>query len=546
MKGRKRRIGPILVVNIALFLLSLQACSVADRAELPSPNILFAIADDWSYGHAGAYGNAWVNTPGFDRIAREGILFTNAYTPNAKCAPSRASILTGRNSWQLKEAGNHIPFFPVEFKTYAEALTEQGYFVGKTGKGWGPGVANDETGSPRKMAGRPFDSRQADVLASGISSNDYSGNFKDFLDNKPERKPWCFWYGAQEPHRRYEYGSGIAKGGKQLTDIERVPGFWPDNEVVRNDMLDYAFEVEHVDQHLVKMLELLENVGELENTLVVFSSDHGMPFPRAKGQSYDFSNKVPLAMMWKEGIRNPGRVVEDYVSLVDLAPTFIELADLQWEQIGMQPTPGLSLTDILFSDRSGQVNPARDHVLLGKERHDIGRPNDWGYPIRGIVKDQILYIHNFEVSRWPAGNPETGYLNVDGSPTKTQVLQGFRYPEFKKFWEVCFGKRPPEELYNLREDPDCLIDLSGLSGYEEVKERLKQQLFEALELQGDPRMLDEGHIFDEYKYSSSNFRNFYERFMAGEKLKPGWVNESDFQSLSRGLFSILPAVRDSK
>lgn len=528
-----RRIGRVLVVTIALSLLLLQACSVQNMSNLPSPNILFAIADDWSYGHAGAYGNAWVNTPGFDRIAREGILFTNAYTPNAKCAPSRASILTGRNSWQLKEAGNHVAFFPTEFKTYAEVLTEQDYFVGKTGKGWGPGVANDETGSPRKMAGQPFDSHQADVLTNGISSNDYSGNFKDFLDNKPEGQPWCFWYGAQEPHRGYEYGSGMAKGGKQLTDIDRVPGFWPDNEIVRNDMLDYAYEVEHVDQHLVKMLKLLEDVGELENTLIVFSSDHGMPFPRAKGQSYYFSNKVPLAMMWKEGIRNPGRVVKDYVSLVDLAPTFIELAGLQWEQTGMQPTPGLSLTDIFFSNRSGQVNLSRDHVLLGKERHDIGRPNDWGYPIRGIVKDQLLYIYNFEIARWPAGNPETGYLNVDGSPTKTQVLQGFKDPEFKQFWEACFGKRPSEELYNLEEDPDCLINLSSLSEFEEVKDRLKLQLFEELVLQGDPRMLDKGHVFDEYTYSSPNFRNFYERFMSGENLQPGWVNKSDFQGRSR-------------
>src|SRR5262249_1091967 len=116
------------------------------------PNILFAIADDWGYGHAGAYGSRWVATPGFDRVARGGVLFTHAYTPNAKCAPSRATILTGRNSWQLEEAANHIPFFPAKFKTWAEALGEKGYFAGMTAKGWGPGVANDASGKPRQMA----------------------------------------------------------------------------------------------------------------------------------------------------------------------------------------------------------------------------------------------------------------------------------------------------------------------------------------------------------------------------------------------------------
>ncbi len=108
-----------LVVLCALFASETRADEPAKR-----PNILFAIADDWSYGHASAYGSTWVKTPAFDRVAREGLLFTRAYTPNAKCAPSRACLLTGRNSWQLKEAANHFPFFPSEFKTYAEALGE--------------------------------------------------------------------------------------------------------------------------------------------------------------------------------------------------------------------------------------------------------------------------------------------------------------------------------------------------------------------------------------------------------------------------------------
>jgi hypothetical protein len=218
------------------------------RAQKSSrPNILFAIADDWSFGHAGAYGATWVRTPAFDRVAREGVLFTRADTPNAKCAPSRAILLTGRQSWQLEEAANHVPFFPPKFKTRAEALGEHSDVTGATGKGWGPGVANDAQGKPRQMTGRPFNQHKRSGPTRQISDNDYAANFADFLGTVPQGRPWSFWYGAQEPHRAYEHGSGVAKGGKKLSDIERVPEYWPDNEIVRNDMLDYACEVEHFD-----------------------------------------------------------------------------------------------------------------------------------------------------------------------------------------------------------------------------------------------------------------------------------------------------------
>lgn len=514
---------------LVLALLSVLSPSLLVRAAEDRPNILLAVADDWSFGHAGAYGCKWTETPGFDRIAREGILFTHGYTPNAKCAPSRACLLTGRNSWQLKEACNHICFFPAEFKSYAEALREQGYFVGVTGKGWGPGVANDAQGKPRQLAGQPFNRRTAAPPAAGMGKNDYAANFADFLSAAPKDKPWCFWYGATEPHRAYEYGAGVAKGGKKLSDIDRVPSFWPDNDVVRNDLLDYAFEVEHFDRHLVRMLELLEKRGQLGNTLVVVTSDHGMPFPRCKGQAYEASNHIPLAVLWRNGIKNAGRVVDDYVSFIDLAPTFLEVAGIRWAQHGMQPSSGRSLTDLFRADKAGRVNPARDHVLVGKERHDVGRPHDWGYPIRGIVKDEMLYLHNFETGRWPVGNPETGYLNCDGSPTKSFILNARRQDPEDRFWALCFGKRPQEELYDLKKDRDCLTNLADRPEHQARKEDLKRQLFAELKAQDDPRMFGKGHVFDEYPYANADTRNFYERFIKGEKIRAGWVNDSDFE-----------------
>ena len=134
----------------------------------------------------------------------------------------------------------------------------------------------------RQLTGIHFNSRTTDPPAKGISKIDYYGNFEDFLNSRTDDKPFCFWYGSTEPHRNYEYGSGVSKGGKQTGDIVAVPAFWPDNEIIRNDMLDYAFEIEYFDNHLVKMLDLLEKKGELENTIVIVTADNGMPFPRVE------------------------------------------------------------------------------------------------------------------------------------------------------------------------------------------------------------------------------------------------------------------------
>jgi N-sulfoglucosamine sulfohydrolase len=308
-----------------------------------------------------------------------------------------------------------------------------------------------------------------------------------------------------------------------------VPAFWPDNEVVRTDILDYAYEVEYFDQHIVKMLNTLEERGELDNTLVIITSDHGMPFPRVKGQAYELSNHVPLAIMWKNGRKNTGRKINDFISLIDFAPTILELARVSFEASGMQPVEGRSFTDILFSNKRGQIDAERNFVLLGKERHDVGRPNDWGYPIRGIVKDNFLYVKNYEPDRWPAGNPETGYLNTDGGATKSVILNMRRSRENDEFWKLSFGKRMEEELYDISKDMDCVNNLILNPRFRQTADQLMVLMESKLKEQGDPRMFGKGHIFDEYEYTNPANVNFYERFKKGEKLNSGWVNDSDFE-----------------
>ena len=491
------------------------------------PNILFVISDDQSFPHASIYGTSWIKTPGFDRIAKEGLLFNNAYTTNAKCSPSRATILTGRNSWLLEEAANHVPYFPEKFITFPEVLKNRGYKTGKTGKGWAPGIAF-KNGIKRDLIGQNYSSITTIPPAKFISNIDYFENFKLFLEEKEKDQPFLFWVGGLEPHRRYQYRVGIEYGNKTTDDIKSVPNYWPDSENVRIDMLDYAFEIEYFDSHLERIIKELEIRDLLENTIIVVTSDNGMPFPRVKGQVYPDDNRLPLAIRWGKGIKNPGRVIDEYFSFSDFAPTFLDIIGINQDLHEMEDFSGKSWKEVFFNN---SIKFEREYIILGKERHDVGRENDKGYPVRSILKNNFFYSINFEPNRWPAGNPETGYLNTDGSPTKSEILNLKRDNVNSVFWELAFGKRPKETLYNLINDPRCLVNIADNNAFMDVKSDLNKILIRDLINQKDPRVMGRGKIFDNYIYAHKKTRNFHERYTNGDSIYAGWVNESDFEKL---------------
>ena len=474
-----------------VFLLASTTSFAAER-----PNILFCISDDQSYEHTGANGDRVVKTPAFDRIAREGVRFTHAFCDAPTCGPSRSAILTGQHIWRLKEAGNIHSTLPAEFATYTDMLEESGYFVGATGKAWSPGRL-EPGGRTQNPAGKMYEERRKKPPHGLIANKDYAENFADFLKDRPKGKPFCFWLGTHEPHRGFELGVGKATG-KHPSKV-RVPAFYPDHPTVRSDYLDYYVEVEYFDNVVAEAISHLEATGELDNTIIVITSDHGMPFPRAKASLYDAGTRVPLAIRWPGGIEKPGRVSEAFVNLSDLAATFLEAA-------GLEPHPSMtarSMISLLKNRDDDRFNRA----LIAMERHDGCRKGGKGFPCRALRKDGFLYIKNYTPERWPAGDPDASvcaraipFGEVDSSPTKSLLMENLYDPKIRPFYDLSFAKQPAEQLYDVGKDPDQVKDVASDPKYAEQRKKMKEELEAHLVETEDPRAIGGEVMWDYYPY----------------------------------------------
>ena len=362
------------------------------------PNIIIAIADDWGWPHASAYGNHGLKTPVFDQVAASGARFNHAYVSSPSCTPSRGSVLSGQWHWRLKENGNLWSTIRKEIPLYTDLLGQAGYHVGHIRKGWGPG--NFKAGGRKSdPAGKKF------------------SNFDEFLKSRQEGQPFCFWFGSSDPHRPYKENLGQQNG----IDPLKVHLFkcFPDHSKVRGDVADYFFEVQRFDRELGRLIKKLKAINEYENTMIIITGDHGMPFPRCKGNLYDSGVRVPLAICWGNKIQM-GTVSNDFVSLIDLAPTILNAAGV--------PIPeemwGIDLLTTLKGDAQ------RDSIIFGRERHTPAQkfPSLEGYPSRAIRTKDFLYIINFKPDLWPAGVPSGStrgpeYSDCDGGPTKSFIIK---------------------------------------------------------------------------------------------------------------------------
>ena len=474
-----RPLSLFLIGSLIFMMLLIGSCTTSKTSG--KPNIIFAISDDQGYPYASAYGTRFVSTPGFDRVAAEGLLFNNVYCAVPQCSPNRASILTGRYLWQNCEAGTHASLFPANLRIFTDILIEGGYEMGSTGKTWAPGLVDTVNRLKNKtLTGKYYNTD---------NESEYWKEFQKFLKEKDPGKPFFFWFGTSDPHRPFEKGSGLASG-KRLEDVD-VPPYLPDTEIVRSDFLDYAVKIERFDSNLVNIIKILEEIGELDNTLIIVTSDNGMPFPRAKGNAYDAGVHVPMALRW--GDRIPaGRVLDDLISHIDLAPTLVEIA-------GLQPyaeMEGRSFMDLILDQGSGNGIHFRESLFYGRERATSARPDNVGYPARTIRTQQYQLVWNMKPERYPAGDR----LSENEAVAVLQEMIRLKEdnPKGMKMYEDAFGLRPEFELYDMKSDPWALVNLAGEPEYREVFDSLFNSLADQLRKNGDPRMFGQGDIWESY------------------------------------------------
>jgi arylsulfatase A-like enzyme len=523
-----------------LLTLALFSPLIAAESGAPRWNILFVFADDWGR-YASAYAkidgtpslNDVIQTPHVDRIAREGVAFRHAFVNAPSCTPCRSSLLSGRYFFNTGRAAilqgavwdEKIPSFPL-------MLRDAGYHIGKSYKVWSPGTPVDapfggqahayeksgrapnnfsEEATERVQKGMTVAAAREEILAQ------VRGNFDAFLADRKPGQPWHYFFGTTTTHRKWIKGSGKALWGIEPGRLKgRMPAFLPDVPEVREDVADYLGESQAVDACVGVLRERLEASGELDRTLIVISGDHGMPgVPSGKCNLYDHGTAVALFMRVPGG--KAGRVVDDFVCLPDLAPTFMEIG-------GARPPPGLygrSLVGVLKSDRSGQIEADRTWVITGRERHvAAAREGLLPYPMRALRTKDFVYIRNFAPDRTPMGdvknaadaattedtltnNTFAGFADMDASPTKAWIVAHRNDPKWKWHYEHAFGKRPGEELYDLRKDPDQVKNVAADPAYAKTKTELAARLMKQLTDAKDPRVTGDGQTFERPPFTDS-------------------------------------------
>ena len=477
---------------IKILAIALIVCGCGNNSYDPEtmrPNMLFIITDDQSWEHLGCYGDQAVRTPNVDQLATNGIRFQNAYTACPSCSPSRAGILTGQDVYRLREGGILTGILWDVYPLFPKILAENGYNVGATGKRYWPRT-RDVEGAVDEPIGSIYDMHRYDSVPVGVSKNHYSANFKQFLDENPEGKPFFFWVGIGEPHRPFEIDRGVRIGID--TSRIRIPAFFPDVPVTKLNIADYLSEIEWADHAVGEMVEILEAKGLIDNTLIVYTSDNGMPLPRAKATLYDHGVRMPLIISWPDHVISE-RVVNDPISLIDMAPSFLDLAGIP---VPEQMT-GKSIKKIILSEKSGTIDKEKEFVVTTFEKHTHCRPDHLGYPRRAIHTEEWTYIINYEPSRYPMGNVDLYIPNWDilGDTDPGRIKEYFKEnmdnPEFKELWDLAFGKVPGEQLFSKKDDPDMINNLAYDPEFEAIKLELKEKLTSYLIKTEDPRQKSE-------------------------------------------------------
>ena len=402
------------------------------------PNFVFIIADDVSWNDIGCYGNDVVKTPNIDRLAQEGLRFTNAFLTASSCSPSRCSIISGKYPHSNGAAELHTPL-PEKEKPFPLFLKENNYYTAHAGK-WHMGPATH----------RAFDCYTDN---NGYDIGDGGeNNWVSFLKERPKDKPFFFWFASNDAHR--PWGADTFKITHNPAKMI-IPPYFADTPETRQDMASYYNEIGRFDYYIGKVRKELEAQGVLENTLIIVMSDNGRPFPRCKTRVYDSGMKTPFIVFWPKGIRNKGNHSESLISAIDIAPTILKLAGINVPD----EYQGKNFVAVL-KKRSAEI---RSSVFSEHNWHDYEAHE------RMIRTKDYLYVLNARPNLTNCGpadsksSPTQHALNIVRDAGKLSPSQA----------DVFVAPRPAEELFDVKNDPEQILNLASMPEYQEKLKEMK-------------------------------------------------------------------------
>lgn len=402
---------------------AITSCSISKK----QPNFIIFIGDDISWNDVGAYGHPNVKTPNVDKMAKEGITFSNAFLTTSSCSPSRCSIMTGRFPHSTGAPELHQPL-PADQVVFAGLLKQAGYYTASAGK-WHLGKAAEKN-FDRIEGGRP----------SGCE------NWVKVLQERPKDKPFFMWFAAFDAHRAYEENA-IPEPHKPADVV--VPPYLPDNAETRKDLALYYDEISRMDDYMGKVFVELEKQGVAENTFLLYMADNGRPFPRCKTTLYASGIKTPFIAKWPGQIRH-GISSDNLVSSVDIAPTVVELA-------GLEDSPtfqGKSFAKILIDPEE----KTQDYIFAEHNWHDYQAHK------RAVRSKKYLYIRNAfpELSLSP---PADAVRSI----TYRKMIELHKQDKLSPEQAVCFQTpSPAEELYDVEKDPHEMNNVAADPKYKNV------------------------------------------------------------------------------
>lgn len=449
-------------INCLVLMTAIGPADAVEKSNETRPNMILMIADDMNWDDCGAYGHPAIRTPNIDQLAQDGLMFRHAYLTTNSCSPSRASIITGKYPHNTGAEQLHWPI-PEGTSTFVQQLQKDGYYTAAAGK-WHMGDSiRDHFDAIYEASTAGF------VLPSGkdgeppvMVAKQPSGceDWERAIQQRDQAKPFFMWLAALDPHR--EYTAGALDPPHKKSDVI-VPPHLPDTPDVREDLRMYYDEIGRLDNYVGRVTNLLEREGIAHNTIIVFISDNGRPFPRDKTTLYDGGIRTPWIVRWPAKIQ-PGGVSDALVSSVDLAATFIDLADGGSDSSSAPSinSEGDSFADVL-------QNPGLEHreYAFGEDHW-----HDYEDHARCIVDIQYKLIRNdyVDLASTPSADAGRGL-------SWQKMLLLHEAGQLPKHQATCFrSPRPRWELFDLQRDPGELNNLADNPAYKSVLQRMQSAL----------------------------------------------------------------------